>query len=73
MQGFTDSIGSEAYNLKLSQRRADSVRQYLVDKGVPASRLDAVGKGEGSPIADNATAEGRAQNRRVVLRRTDVK
>ncbi len=70
IEGHTDSRGSDAYNLKLSQRRADSVRQYLIDKGVPASRLDAVGKGESSPIADNATAEGRAQNRRVLLVRT---
>ena len=70
IEGHTDSRGSDAYNLKLSQRRADSVRQYLVDKGVPASRLDAVCKGEVSPIAYNATAEGRAQNRRVLLVRT---
>jgi OOP family OmpA-OmpF porin len=70
IEGHTDNRGSDAYNLKLSQRRAESVRQYLVDKGVPASRLDAVGKGEASPIADNATAEGRAQNRRVLLVRT---
>lgn len=70
IEGHTDSRGSDAYNQKLSQRRAESVRQYLVDKGVPASRLDAIGKGESSPIADNATAEGRAQNRRVLLVRT---
>ena len=68
--GHTDRIGSDAYNQKLSQRRAESVRQYLIGKGLPASRLDAIGKGESNPIADNATAEGRAQNRRVLLVRT---
>lgn len=70
VEGHTDDRGSDAYNQKLSQRRAEAVRQYLVDKGVPASRLDAVGYGESRPVADNATAEGRAQNRRVLLVRT---
>lgn len=63
--GHTDSIGSEAYNQKLSQRRASSVRDMLIVKGVDASRVSAVGKGELEPVADNATAEGRAQNRRI--------
>ena len=70
VEGHTDDRGSDAYNQKLSQRRAESVRQYLIGKGLPASRLDAIGKGESNPIADNATAEGRAQNRRVLLVRT---
>lgn len=71
VEGHTDDRGSAAYNQKLSQRRAESVRQYLVDKGVPADRLEAVGRGESQPVADNATAEGRSQNRRVLLVRTN--
>ena len=73
IEGHTDSVGNDDYNLKLSQRRADAVRQYLVGKGVAATRLEAQGLGEAQPVADNNTAEGRAQNRRVVLRRTDVR
>jgi len=65
VEGHTDWIGSEAYNMKLSQRRADSVVQYLTNKGVPASKLEAVGYGKTRPIATNKTAAGRAQNRRV--------
>ncbi|MCB1738330.1 MAG: OmpA family protein, partial [Gammaproteobacteria bacterium] len=68
--GHTDSQGNDAYNLDLSQRRAASVRQYLIDKGVPGTRLSSAGFGETQPVADNGTAEGRAQNRRVELRRT---
>lgn len=71
IEGHTDDRGSDAHNLGLSQRRAASVRQYLIDHGVSASRLEAVGYGESRPEADNATAEGRAQNRRVVLVRSD--
>ena len=71
IEGHTDSNGSDAYNLRLSQRRADAVRQYLIEHGIAASRIDAVGRGESQPIADNKTAEGRAQNRRVVLVRSD--
>ncbi|WP_151899310.1 OmpA family protein [Sulfurimonas hydrogeniphila] len=63
--GYTDSRGSEAYNKKLSQKRADEVKKLLVQKGVPASRLTTVGMGELNPIASNKTAEGRAQNRRI--------
>ncbi|WP_372716897.1 OmpA family protein [Immundisolibacter sp.] len=69
--GHTDSIGSEMYNEALSQRRVDSVRTYLIQKGVDGSRMTARGYGESQPVADNATAEGRAQNRRVELRITE--
>jgi len=69
IQGYTDSRGSDAYNRKLSQRRSDAVRQTLIDEfGVAGSRLTAVGYGESDPIADNVTAVGRQQNRRVVAR-----
>jgi outer membrane protein OmpA-like peptidoglycan-associated protein/opacity protein-like surface antigen len=63
--GHTDSTGKASYNKDLSHRRAESVRQYLILKGVEASRLTAIGYGEEKPIADNGTAEGRAKNRRV--------
>jgi OOP family OmpA-OmpF porin len=63
--GHTDSIGSAAYNEKLSLRRAESVRNYLVDHGIAADKLKIYGKGKTMPIADNRTAEGRAKNRRV--------
>lgn len=67
VEGHTDSQGSEAYNQGLSQRRAEAVRDYLVQKGYPADRIQARGRGEGSPIANNASAEGRANNRRVEI------
>ena len=63
--GHTDSIGTEAYNLALSKRRADAVKQYLVSKGIEANRIYTEGKGESQPVADNRTAEGRQKNRRV--------
>lgn len=63
--GHTDAQGSDAANQKLSQRRADSVRQYLVSKGVAADRLTAKGYGEAQPVATNDTPAGRAENRRV--------
>ncbi len=69
--GHTDSTGPEAHNQALSERRAQSVAAYLEGRGIAAGRLAASGAGESEPIADNATAEGRAQNRRVVLTRTD--
>lgn len=69
--GHTDAIGSDGYNLRLSERRAASVREYLIGKGVPADRLVAKGHGETEPVADNKAEEGRAQNRRVELRRLD--
>ncbi|MBF24256.1 MULTISPECIES: outer membrane protein OmpA [Alcaligenaceae] len=65
--GHTDSIGTEQYNMGLSQRRANTVKEYLVSKGIPANRIYAEGKGESDPIASNATREGRAQNRRVEI------
>lgn len=65
--GHTDWKGPSDYNLDLSQRRADSVKQYLTDKGTDGDRLETRGYGESKPIADNTTADGRAQNRRVEL------
>jgi outer membrane protein OmpA-like peptidoglycan-associated protein len=67
VEGHTDSQGSEAYNQGLSQRRADAVRDYLVQGGYPADHIQSRGQGESSPIAKNASAEGRANNRRVEI------
>ena len=67
IEGHTDSQGAEAYNQKLSQRRADSVRSSLINKyGIAGDRIESVGYGEAKPIASNDTADGRAKNRRVV-------
>lgn len=66
--GHTDSTGSEEYNLQLSQRRADSVKNALIQRGVAAQRITAVGYGEGQPIGNNETDFGRQQNRRVEVR-----
>ncbi len=72
--GYTDNVGSEKMNISLSQRRADAVRQYLIDNfGIDAARLTAKGYGPARPIADNKTVEGRAQNRRVVATLTATK
>jgi len=65
--GHTDSTGSAAYNQRLSEQRATSVKEYLVSKGVDPSRIQAAGKGEDLPVANNATAAGRAANRRVEI------
>ncbi len=73
VEGHTDSIGSDEYNQRLSERRANAVKAYLTSRGIDASRLDAVGKGEREPIADNTkngkdNPEGRAMNRRAELK-----
>ena len=65
--GHTDSMGSDAYNMKLSQQRAEAVRNFLISRGVAENRLTAKGYGESQPVADNATEEGRFKNRRVEL------
>ena len=65
--GHTDSVGSDAYNQKLSVRRSEAVKSYLVSKGVEKNRVYTEGKGEKQPVADNKTAEGRAKNRRVEI------
>jgi outer membrane protein OmpA-like peptidoglycan-associated protein len=65
IQGHTDSQGNDAFNLRLSQKRAEAVRTYLIKQGITSDRMVAQGYGENIPIADNRTAGGRAQNRRV--------
>jgi OOP family OmpA-OmpF porin len=65
--GNTDSIGTDAYNMALGQRRAMAVKVYLISKGIPAGRIYTESKGKSNPVASNATAEGRALNRRVDL------
>jgi len=67
VEGHTDSVGAEAYNQSLSERRANAVKDYLAGKGVDSSRLSAAGFGESNPVASNDTADGRALNRRVEL------
>ncbi len=65
--GHTDSVGTDAYNDKLSMRRANAVKTYLQDKGVEATRIYTEGKGEKQPVESNTTAAGRAKNRRVEI------
>jgi OOP family OmpA-OmpF porin len=65
--GHTDSVGTDAYNQKLSVRRAEAVKAYLTSKGIEANRVYTEGKGEAQPVADNKTKSGRAQNRRVEI------
>ena len=65
IQGYTDSVGTEDYNQRLSERRADSVKSYLTGQGIGSTRLSALGKGRSDPVADNDSAAGRQQNRRV--------
>jgi outer membrane protein OmpA-like peptidoglycan-associated protein len=67
VEGHTDSIGSPEYNMKLSQRRADAVRDYLATNGINQANIQAVGMGEANPVASNSTATGRQQNRRVEM------
>ena len=65
--GHTDSVGSDAYNQKLSVRRSEAIKAYLVSKGIEKNRVYTEGKGEKQPVADNKTTEGRAKNRRVEI------
>ena len=65
--GHTDSVGGDAYNQKLSVKRAEAVKAYLVSKGIETNRVYTEGKGEAQPVADNKTKEGRAKNRRVEI------
>lgn len=69
IEGYTDSTGDDMYNMNLSKRRAEAVRQALIkDYAVTPARLQSKGYGESKPIADNNTAEGRLQNRRVIIK-----
>jgi OmpA-OmpF porin, OOP family len=68
IEGHTDSVGADDFNLTLSQKRSDSVKQYLIGKGIAESRLTAIGNGETKPVASNKTSLGRAKNRRVELK-----
>jgi outer membrane protein OmpA-like peptidoglycan-associated protein len=65
IEGHTDAIGTDKYNQGLSERRANSVKKFLISRGIPASQLETIGYGKSKPIADNKTAAGRAMNRRV--------
>jgi OOP family OmpA-OmpF porin len=67
VNGYTDSFGSDAHNQRLSEDRAETVKQALVEDGVAANRISTRGYGDSNPVASNATAEGRAQNRRVEI------
>ena len=67
IQGHTDSIGGEEYNYRLGLERAEAVRRFLNQQGIPLHRMSVISYGESEPVADNGTREGRTQNRRVVL------
>jgi outer membrane protein OmpA-like peptidoglycan-associated protein len=67
VEGYTDNVGSESYNQKLSEQRAMTVQNFLVSQGVPVSNVTAIGYGMSNPVADNSTAAGRKQNRRVEM------
>ncbi|MGB8597921.1 MAG: OmpA family protein, partial [Burkholderiales bacterium] len=73
LTGHTDSIGGPAYNQKLSEQRAATVKAYLVSKGIDGSKITTSGKGESQPEASNKTAEGRQKNRRVDIELTGIK
>lgn len=68
VEGYCDSVGSIPYNLNLSKRRAGTVKKYIISKGIPADRISAIGFGKDFPVATNKTEEGRAQNRRVLIK-----
>ena len=67
VQGHTDALGTDDYNMKLGQERADAVRRYLSENGIPLHRISTISYGEGRPVADNKTKKTRASNRRVVI------
>jgi len=67
IQGYTDSVGTEQYNMKLGLERAEAVRRYLSEAGIPLHRMSTISYGEANPVADNKTKEGRSKNRRVVI------
>lgn len=71
IEGHTDNVGSEEGNIKMSQKRAESVLNYFVSRGIPKGRFEVIGLGSKQPVADNATPEGRAKNRRVEIKRVD--
>lgn len=71
--GHTDSTGSDAYNMQLSDRRADAVKDYLVSQGIDTDRIRTEGMGERQPVSDNATSDGRAENRRVEIEVTSTR
>jgi peptidoglycan-associated lipoprotein len=68
IEGHTDSTGTEAYNLSLGEQRAMAVRNYLFEGGIPLHAINVISRGEQAPVADNKTSDGRAQNRRVVVK-----
>jgi OOP family OmpA-OmpF porin len=68
LEGYTDGTGPGPYNIQLSQRRAETVRRFLVEKGVELQRIHSIGLGDIRPVADNKTKQGRDQNRRVSIR-----
>lgn len=72
VEGFTDNVGKPEMNMALSERRAESLRNALIERGIPANRIDVRGYGEGYPIADNKTPAGRTQNRRVEILFSDA-
>jgi outer membrane protein OmpA-like peptidoglycan-associated protein len=68
LEGYTDNVGASDYNIQLSQRRAETVRRFLVEKGIELPRIHNIGLGDIRPVADNKTRQGRDQNRRVTIR-----
>ena len=68
IEGHTDNTGTEQYNLTLGEQRAMAVRNYLFEGGIPLHAINVISRGEQAPVADNKTADGRAQNRRVVVK-----